>query len=129
MLGALVLPAAIFAVGTLLLGSYTGGMGKFYQSFIQDLIAGLPRTWSLVIGPYVLIMLLRLVFMRRRLHQGEEESAPQVRREPPPEQVRTTTRVAQARRPVPPPASPRQSSPTPPARPGSKRIEPRISLD
>jgi hypothetical protein len=62
--GLIVLPAAIFAIGGALLGPYgdTGRLGRFYGDFLGDLAEPSVRAWAIVLGPLVLISLLRLVF-------------------------------------------------------------------
>jgi hypothetical protein len=62
--GLLVLPATIFAVGGALLGPYgdNGGLGRFYGDFLGDLAEPSVRAWSLALGPLALISVLRLVF-------------------------------------------------------------------
>lgn len=61
--GLLVLPALIYLVGTLLLGAYGGGehLGSFYGDYFRDLVST-PQTWGLVLGPYLLVQLARLIF-------------------------------------------------------------------
>jgi len=65
-LGFLVLPLAIFMVGTLLLGPYAGGqsLGVFLGDFYGHLAQGAPRTWFIALSPYVALWVLRLCFMR-----------------------------------------------------------------
>ena len=83
--GLFVLPAAIFWVGSAMLGPYgTGdtGMGTFYGDFYGDLAAGSARAWGLALGPLVLASLLRAVFWRRQPVQSPSriESPPGERR-------------------------------------------------
>jgi hypothetical protein len=61
--GLLVLPALIYVTGTLLLGAYGGGehLGSFYGDYFRDLGAT-PQTWALVLGPYLLVQVARLIF-------------------------------------------------------------------
>jgi hypothetical protein len=61
--GLLVLPALIYVTGTLLLGAYGGGehLGAFYGDYFRDL-GTTPQTWALVLGPYVLVQVARLIF-------------------------------------------------------------------
>jgi hypothetical protein len=62
--GMLVLPALVYWVGTTILGPYTeGGLAGFYSDLFRDLLAGTGRAWLLVAGPYVTLMLLRLVLL------------------------------------------------------------------
>ncbi len=76
--GLFVLPALIYATGSLLLGAYGGGehIGSFYGDFFRDLGAT-PQTWGLVLGPYVLVQLARLIFRDR-----SEPGTPAASREP-----------------------------------------------
>jgi hypothetical protein len=62
--GLLVLPALIYAVGVPLLGSYGGGehVGSFYGDFFRNLIGLVGRTWFIVLAPYLLLLVLRLIF-------------------------------------------------------------------
>lgn len=61
--GLLVLPALIYGTGTLLLGAYGGGehLGSFYGDYFRGL-GSTAQTWTLVLGPYVLVQLARLIF-------------------------------------------------------------------
>lgn len=91
--GLLVLPALIYATGSLLLGDYGGGehIGAFYGDYFRDLGAT-PQTWALVLGPYVLVQVARLIFRRSGEPQASvppgrparppSSSAPRERREP-----------------------------------------------
>jgi hypothetical protein len=62
--GLILLPILIYVVGVPLLGTYGGGsgIGAFYGDFLRNLMAGMLRTWFIVVAPYVLLALLRLVF-------------------------------------------------------------------
>ena len=62
--GLLVLPALIYVTGTVLLGAYGGGkhLGSFYGDFARNLGEGSARAWLLALGPYLLVLLGRLVF-------------------------------------------------------------------
>jgi hypothetical protein len=77
--GLFVVPATIFAVGGALLGAYgdNGGLGRFYGDFFRDLAEPSVRAWAIVLGPLVLISLLRLVFV------GAARNAPPEPDEPP----------------------------------------------
>lgn len=70
--GALVLPALVYAVGTVLLGAYTsGGLPAFYANLYRDAISGAWAALSLIFGPYVVLMIARLPLLARR---GRERS-------------------------------------------------------
>jgi hypothetical protein len=77
--GLLLLPALIFAVGGSLLGPYgdNGGLGRFYGDFFGDLGEPSVRAWSIALGPLVLISILRLIFVGAgRPAQPVEEERP-----------------------------------------------------
>jgi hypothetical protein len=63
--GLFVLPALIYLVGVPLLGAYGGGphIGSFYGDFFRNLIGGTGRTWFIVFGTYLVITVLRLIFL------------------------------------------------------------------
>ena len=62
--GLLVLPALVYWVGTTMLGPYTdGGLADFYGALFRDLFAGSGRAWLLALGPYVTLLLLRIVLL------------------------------------------------------------------
>jgi hypothetical protein len=62
--GLILLPILIYVVGVPLLGAYGGGsgIGAFYGDFVRNLAAGMLRTWFIVLAPYLLLGLLRLIF-------------------------------------------------------------------
>ena len=62
--GLLMLPALIYGVGVLILGAYGGGphIGSFYGDFFRNLVSGTGRTWFIVLGPYLFLSALRLIF-------------------------------------------------------------------
>lgn len=96
--GLFALPALIFAVGGALLGPYgeNAGLGRFYGDFFGDLGEPSVRAWSIVLGPLVLISLLRLVFAGAGRAPGkpqQEERSPPSRRTPE-EQRRVEPRVS-----------------------------------
>ncbi len=74
--GFVVLPALIYVTGTILLGAYGGGehIGSFYGDFARDLGDGSARAWILVIGPYLLVQLARLIFSRFGALPSEPET-------------------------------------------------------
>jgi hypothetical protein len=80
--GLLLLPALIFAVGGSLLGPYgdNGGLGRFYGDFFGDLGEPSVRAWAIALGPLVLISILRLIFVgaggEPEKPGGEEEERP-----------------------------------------------------
>lgn len=67
--GLIVLPFAIYFVGRRLLGDYAGaGALGLAESLWLDLLALQPLTWLLVLTPYVIVQLARLV--RRAWRRG-----------------------------------------------------------
>jgi hypothetical protein len=90
--GLLVLPAIIFAVGGALLGPYGDSprLGRFYGDFFGDLAEPSVRAWALALGPLALISILRLVFAGA----GREPQEPQE----PPDRPAAPRRTEEARR-------------------------------
>ena len=84
--GLIALPAAIYVVGASLLGPYdasSGGaahIGSLYGDVFRGLATPTLAAWSIVLGPMVMIVLLRLIL----LPWSTSASAPQAA-EPPPE--------------------------------------------
>jgi hypothetical protein len=67
--GAFVLPALIYGCGLLLLGSYDGGsLPKTYQVVLGGLAHGSIPSWVVLLGPYMLWQLARL--LRSWWHAG-----------------------------------------------------------
>jgi hypothetical protein len=79
--GLLGLPALVFMVGEFLLGEYRpgAGMGSFYADLYGHLGALSPWAWLLVLGPWLAVQMLRLLWLplrplvRRRDHRGDEQ--------------------------------------------------------
>jgi hypothetical protein len=63
--GLLVLPALVYLVGQRLLGEYRPGatMSVFYADLYSNLAAASPWPWLLVLGPYLAVQLLRLLWL------------------------------------------------------------------
>lgn len=63
--GLLVLPALVYAVGVFLLGEYRPGatVGSFYADFYAELAAPALWAWLLVLGPWLGIQWLRLLWL------------------------------------------------------------------
>ena len=63
-IGLFAMPAAIFAVGSALLGPYGENprLGRFYGDFFGDLAEPSIRAWAIALGPLALISILRLIF-------------------------------------------------------------------
>lgn len=73
--GALVLPALVYAVGVVLLGTYAdGGLGSFYANLYRDLATGSLAAAAIVFGPYVILLASRLPLLgwRRAQHPDED---------------------------------------------------------
>lgn len=64
--GLLILPAAIYGFGVVLLGPYGGGphLGSFLGDYFRNLGSGSLRTWFLVLAPYLFSWTMRIVFWR-----------------------------------------------------------------
>jgi hypothetical protein len=62
--GLSILPAAIYVVGLLALGPYSGGphLGSFYGDYWRNLLGGSARTWLLALSPLLLLTTMRLIF-------------------------------------------------------------------
>jgi hypothetical protein len=87
--GLLVLPALVFMVGQELLGEYRpgAGTGEFYADLYRYLGNMEPFAWLLVLGPYLGVQLLRLLWLplgllTRRRPPPRRESPPDRRIEP-----------------------------------------------
>jgi hypothetical protein len=84
--GLIALPAAIYAVGASLLGPYdatSGGsahIGSFYGDVFRGLATPTLAAWSIVLGPMVMIVLLRLALLPWPTSRSVPPAA-----EPPPE--------------------------------------------
>lgn len=66
-LGLVLLPLLIYLVGQVILGTYSGGkqgFGSFYGDLIRDLAAPRFNSWVIVAGPYLMMLGLRLIFLR-----------------------------------------------------------------
>jgi hypothetical protein len=66
-IGLLVMPCLIFLAGRLKLGPYAhGNLFALWRDFLAGLAAGSLAAWFIVVGPYLLVWLLR--GWRRLLH-------------------------------------------------------------
>ncbi len=70
--GLLVLPALIYAAGLLVFGAYRGsgttsGITAFYGDYANDLVTAHLSSWTVALGPLVLVILLRLIFAMKTL--------------------------------------------------------------
>jgi len=59
-IGAIVMPCLIFAVGRAALGPYAhGSVFALWRDFMTGLVSGSQAVWFIVLGPYLLVWLLR----------------------------------------------------------------------
>jgi hypothetical protein len=132
-IGAVVVPAIIWLVGTFVFGKYAGGNSivSLYVNFFKTLAQGAQSFWLVLLGPYVLITVARVLVAVFRGPSSNEEAetppAPPKRRAPPPigDEKRTTPEPRRAA-PQPNRAPPRQPPPPQPNRkspqkPGERR--------
>jgi hypothetical protein len=62
LIGALLIPIAIFALGRVLLGTYTnGGFFSYLADFWLQLIRLTPAFWLVALGPYLALWFWRLL--------------------------------------------------------------------
>jgi hypothetical protein len=85
--GLLILPALIYLVGQELLGEYRPGatVGTFYVDLYSQLGAFSPWAWVLVLGPWLAIQLLRLLWLPLGRASRRAPNAPG--QKPPPPRV------------------------------------------
>jgi hypothetical protein len=67
--GLIALPAMVYFVGQRLVGEYPDGMGGLYAAIGDALLAGNVFAWILVLGPYLAILLIRLLLSLRARRQ------------------------------------------------------------
>lgn len=74
--GLLLLPLAVFLVGDFVFGDYEGdGYGQFFESLLGRLADGERFAWFLVLSPYLVVQLSRmLVFAWRVTGEPSETS-------------------------------------------------------
>ncbi|NNM62674.1 MAG: hypothetical protein HKM03_10935 [Steroidobacteraceae bacterium] len=66
--GAVLLPVLIYLCGVTFLGSYAGAsLGRTFGTVLGGLGSGSPASWLVVTGPYLMILLLRLLSFGWRL--------------------------------------------------------------
>jgi len=69
LVGLLIAPLLIFLMGRSTLGPYAhGGAGRFLADYFAGLARGAPVFWAVALGPYVMTVVVRLVYhlVRRR---------------------------------------------------------------
>ncbi len=60
--GIILLPVAIFLVGEVVFGDYGGdGFGQFLESIFTRLFDGDRFAWFLILSPYIVVQLLRVL--------------------------------------------------------------------
>lgn len=66
--GVVLLPLLVYLAGALTLGPYEGGLGSFLAKLYGDFARLVPAAWALLLGPYLLFWVLRLLTrpLRRR---------------------------------------------------------------
>ena len=65
--GFVLMPLSVYVVGVLTLGPYSGGgAGSFLADQYSGLFHGWAPGWGVVVGPYLLVQLLRLLIRIRR---------------------------------------------------------------
>ena len=73
-LGLLLLPVLIWLVGARTFGPYAGGeAGDLVNHFFQGLGQGAPTFWLVAVGPYVGLLLLRVLVQAFRGPAGVED--------------------------------------------------------
>ena len=67
-IGIALLPLAVFFVGDAVFGSYGGdGFGEFFESLLGKLGRADRFAWLLVLSPYIVVQVLRMMAMGWRL--------------------------------------------------------------
>ena len=60
--GLLLMPLLIWSMGRLTLGAYAnGGAFALWRDFLRGLLAGGTPFWAIAVGPYLAVLLLRLL--------------------------------------------------------------------
>ena len=73
--GLLLLPVAIFLVGDIVFGDYGGdGYGQFFEAILSRLAGGDGFAWFLVLSPYLVVQLFRMLGLAWRLTGRAPES-------------------------------------------------------
>jgi hypothetical protein len=125
LLGLLIVPAIIWLGGTVVLGQYAGGPTVFslLKNFFQQLASGSLAFWTVALGPYVLILVARLLVgaLRGAPRQERAAAAPPAptKRQAPPSGRRAPTLGA-----MPPASGPQQPPRRPPPPTQSNRAPP-----
>lgn len=65
--GFILMPLAVYLVGVVTLGPYTdGGLGSFVSDYYRSLFRGWLPGWGVVLGPYLMVQLMRVLIRVRR---------------------------------------------------------------
>lgn len=73
--GLVLLPMAIFLVGDVVFGNYEGdGYGQFFESIVGRLAGGDRFAWFLVLSPYLVVQLLRILGLAWRMTASTPDS-------------------------------------------------------
>jgi hypothetical protein len=59
--GLAVLPLLVYLAGVLTLGPYEGGLPSFLTALYKAFFTGQPTAWALLLGPYALFWVVRLM--------------------------------------------------------------------
>ena len=59
--GLLILPFLVYLAGAATLGPYEGGLGRFLGKLYGDFLTLSPGAWTLLLGPYAVFMIARLL--------------------------------------------------------------------
>lgn len=76
LMGAILLPIAIYLIGQSLLGTYSEqghGIGHLYGDIFSDLRSGFPAAWILILSPWLAVQLLRLSILPLRRRKTEAD--------------------------------------------------------
>ena len=77
LVGVAVAPPLIFVAGSRAVGPYTGGgLGAFMGRFFKGLFAGSMAFWIVVLGPYLAVLLIRLLVVLGRRLADTSDGAP-----------------------------------------------------
>lgn len=118
LLGFVVMPALTWAIGTAVFGKYAGGGSVFslYGNFFKALGQGTLSFWMVAFGPYVLILVFRLLLAALRGPSSDKESDT-----PAPPKRRAPLTADEKRSPVPEARKPaREPNRAPPSRPATQ---------
>lgn len=64
--GFLLLPLAVYGVGNVIFGAYSGGYGRFFGALSHRLVHADFSAWFLVLSPYLVVQTVRLALLAFR---------------------------------------------------------------